>query len=295
MRTALATVATAALLSLAACSSGPDAGGDGSSEGGATFAERPSGELEDAAADGGGVAQVADEAKADAVRSVIATGDVALRGDDVAQVLLDVRKVVDAAAGEVEQSETETDRTGAPVRSRLVLRVPWARFDEVMQGLEESADLVSSSADKKDVTTEVLDVDVRVSVQRRSIDRIAQLLDRAGSIRDVVAIEAQLSRRQADLASLEQRQTYLADQTSMSTITVSIERARAAGPVEEEDDEAGFLTGLDTGWDALTTFAVGLATLLGAILPWLVALTVLGVPGALLVRRLRRRTAPAAG
>lgn len=294
MRTALAVAAV--LLSLTACSSGED---DGGASGGATSAEAPAADDADSApeaarslADGSGA-----QAKPAAVeqRAVIATGDVALRGDDVGQALVDVRRVVDGAGGEVEEENTETDRSGAPLRSRLVLRVPEDRFDETLAALKEVATLVSSSSSKKDVTTEVLDVGVRVEVQRRSIERIAALLDQATSIRDVVAIEAQLSQRQADLASLEKQQEHLAGQTSMSTVTVSVERTRdGAPPADDGSDDAGFLRGLDAGWHALATFAVGLATFLGAILPWLVVLLVLGLPGLVLVRRLRGRT-PQAG
>ena len=154
-----------------------------------------------------------------------------LKSDDVAGAIFDVRKVVDTYAGEVEANETQTDDDGDPLRARLQLRVPTAQFDEAMQDLEGVAVLIASSGNTKDVTTEVLDTDIRVDVQRRSIDRIALLLEQATSIRDVVAIEAQLSQRQADLAVLEKEQRYLEDQTAMATINVSVERTK--------DEEAG--------------------------------------------------------
>ena len=96
------------------------------------------------------------------------------------------------------------------------------------------------------MTTQVLDIDVRVEAQQRSIDRIQVLFDNATSIKDIVSIEGELSRRQADLASLQAQQRYLADQTSMSTITLAVERtpAKATKPKPKDDDEAGFLAGL---------------------------------------------------
>lgn len=307
MRRTLATFAAAALLALSACSSSGD-GGDGESSGGSAdvAAEGPAPAAAERDADGAALSSTADLAYADsaeaaekpaeaaAERSIISTGNVALRSDDVAQAVFDIGKVVDSLRGEVEEKNTETDKTGEVVRSRMVLRVPTADYADAMTALEGSADLISSGGSSKDVTTQVLDVDIRVQVQRRSIQRIALLLDRAESIRDIVAIEAQLSQRQADLASLEKQQDVLADQTAMSTITVSVERTKEPAPAAEQDeDEAGFLTGLDAGWDALKTFAVGVATFLGAVLPWTLVLLVLGLPGWTLVRRLRRRPAPA--
>lgn len=310
MRRTLAAVAATALLALTACSSSDGDGGGDSAGASAQYDESASEAPaepealtaydEDGAADPARadvVSQTAPDAEA---RSVISTGDVALRSKDVAQAVLDVRRVVDTVAGRVETDQAETDRKGALVRSQMVIRVPSASFDEAMQALKGTATLVSSGADSKDVTTEVLDVDVRVRVQRRSIERIALLLDRAESIRDIVSIEAQLSQRQADLAALERKQTVLASQTSMSTISVSVERTEKKPAADErEQNEAGFLTGLDAGWDALRTFGVGFATFLGAVLPWTLVLLVLAVPGVPLLRRLRRRpaappTAPAA-
>ena len=241
------------------------------------------------------------EAPTEQDQKLISNGAVQLKSDDVAKAMFDVRNVVDTYAGEVEANETQTDDDGDPLRARLQLRVPTARFDEAMQDLEGVAVLIASSGNTQDVTTEVLDRDIRVQVQRRSIDRISLLLEQASTIRDVVAIEAQLSQRLADLAVLEKEQRYLADQTAMATISVSIERIKEKKkPVvaKQKDDDSGFLAGLDGGWDALKTFGVGLATVLGALLPWLVVAAVLAVPGIPLLRRFRRRapapSAPAA-
>jgi hypothetical protein len=137
------------------------------------------------------------------------------------------------------------------------------------------------------VTTEVIDIGVRVRAQEKSIERIELLLGRAQSLRNIIAIESQLARRQADLDSLKAQQAYLADQTSLSTITVFLEKSEKATPAEV--DEAGFVAGLERGWAALGRAATVLATGLGAVLPFLVVLLLLGVPGWLLARSILRR------
>ena len=80
----------------------------------------------------------------------------------------------------------------------------------------------------------------------------------------------------------------------MSTITLSVERTPAKAKPKPEHHDAGFLAGLSGGWGAMTTFLVGVATVAGALLPWVVLALVLAIPGWPLVRRLRRRAAPAA-
>lgn len=234
-----------------------------------------------------------------AQRDIISTGTVALQTADVGATLAEVQQVVDRVGGQVTERTSETDdpdgsADGAVtelVRARLVLRVPAARFGDAMGDLEGTAELLSSDTTGQDVTTQVIDTDARVEVARRSIDRVAVLLDRAESIADVVSVEAQLAQREADLASLVQQQTYLGDQSSLSTITVAVRRTQeAAPPQEEKEDRAGFTAGLSSGWDALSGSAVVALTLLGVLLPWLVLLLVVGLPGVALTRRLRRRT-----
>ena len=224
-------------------------------------------------------------------RAVISTGTVTLRSKDVGQARFDVQKVVDGLRGEISDEQTSTDLEGRVDRSRLVIRVPSQFFDEAMQDLGKVADLRSAKRTSEDVTTEVIDIDVRVRAQEKSLERIELLLARAQNLRDIIAIESQLTRRQAELDSLKAQQAYLADQTSLSTITVFLERTeKKAAPVEPE--EAGFVAGLERGWDALGRAATVLATGLGAVLPFMVLLLLLGVPTWLLVRSLLRRRQP---
>jgi hypothetical protein len=301
LRTSLAVVAAGVLVLLSSCSSDSD-GGSSSSD----SAARDAGAGEVAAASASGAVPVASTGKSGdqpgsasgatiEQQKVISTGNVQLRSDDVGQAIFDVRKVVDGYRGTIAEDDTETDDDGAPLRSRMVVRIPTADFDHAMTELEKVATLVSSKRQSQDVTTQVLDMDARVESQRRSIDRIQVLFDHATSIKDIVSIESELSRRQADLESLESQQRYLADQTSMSTITLSVERTPGTvKPKPEHHDAAGFLAGLSGGWGAMNTFLVGASTVAGALLPWLVLALVLAIPGWPLARRLRRRTTSAA-
>ncbi|MBC9734566.1 DUF4349 domain-containing protein [Nocardioides marmotae] len=263
-----------------AASSGSDGG-----EAPAAAAREANGFVADDAASSAAV----DAVDAASARKVISTGNVALRADDVGEARFEVQKVVDRYGGEVAEEQTATDDDGEVKRSRLVLRVPSDRFDDAVESLKGAAELVTAGTTSEDVTTKVLDVDIRVRVQRRSIRRVELLLDRAQSIRDIVAIEAQLSRRQAALASLEKQQDYLADQTAMSTITVSLERTPREPAAAQADDDAGFLSGLSAGWHGLVTTALAVATVAGALLPFLAAGLLLGLPAWLLLKRLRRR------
>ena len=86
--------------------------------------------------------------------------------------------------------------------------------------------------------------------------------------------------------------SYLNNQTSMSTISVNISLpppAKEKKEKKEEPEEAGFLAGLEDGWNALKSFGTDTATLTGKALPFAGVLLVIGAPLFLVMRRLRRR------
>lgn len=296
-RRTAAAASVVALMALAACSAGSgDSGANSANDidaGGAVAAEAPAeGEaLRD------GLSYQADDAAGPAVdrdapeteEAIIRTGNVALESKDVEQAAFDVQQVVDEHGGEITDQKTSTDDEGDVRHARMVIRVPVAEFQDAFADLEQAADLTSSSSNSEDVTTQVIDNKVRIRAQRRSIQRIEVLLDRAQSIRDIMSIETQLTRRQADLDSLEQRQAYLQDQTSMSTITVSIERTVEDEKNEQEEEESGFVAGLSDGWDGLKTFGTWVGERTGNLLPFAGIGLLIGVPVWLLVRVAVRR------
>lgn len=228
-------------------------------------------------------------------RKIIAKGNVSLHSDDVELTIADVVRITDEYGGEITERETTTNKEGDLRTARLLLRIPVGAFTDALADLEDAADLQSSNSGAEDVTTQVIDTQVRIRAQRRSLARVEELLDRAQSISDIIRIEGQLTRRQADLDSLVQRLDYLKNQTSMSTITVNIALPpkEKEEPKKDEPEEAGFLAGLEDGWKALKSFGTDVATLSGQVLPFTVVLLVLGVPLLLLVRRFRRSDADA--
>ena len=298
-RTALVLPALVAALALGACggsgddSSGTDSGGADSIVASEAEVQRDAPIAGEEAFDGSEQRTDAGAASVETgypQRSVISTGVVSLRSTDVAELRFDVRSIVDLHRGEITEEATETNDEGEVKRSRLVIRVPVTEFADTMAELEDAGELVASSSTSEDVTTQVIDTQVRIRAQEKSLERVEILLARAQSIRDIIAIEAQLTRRQADLDSLKQQMAWLEDQTSMSTITVQLSTTPKDKPADE--DESGFLAGLQAGWDGLTSFAVGAATVLGALLPFAVVLAVVGLPVWLLVRRSLHRRRP---
>ena len=84
-----------------------------------------------------------------------------------------------------------------------------------------------------------------------SVDRLQQLLATATSISDLIAIESELTTRQAELDSLTQQRDWIVDQVDYSTLTLDLVTEDVA-PDPAPDD---FWSGLAAGWAALVGFA----------------------------------------
>lgn len=226
------------------------------------------------------------------VRSVIRTGEIAVTNDDLDEAREELDDVLLALDGIIDSESTQHDRKGRIERSTLVVRVPVDRFKAAMTALQGLGTAQHSDSSSKDVTTEVIDVDERVETLENSLDRLQRFQRAAAGIDDLIRYEQQITEREAELQSLKSQQAYLADQTSMSTITLYLSVPDKFVPPPGALDDAGFLAGLKSGWNALQDTVVVMLTVVGAVLPFALALALVGVPLALLVRRtLRSRPA----
>ncbi|MFE6024938.1 DUF4349 domain-containing protein [Streptomyces niveus] len=236
-----------------------------------------------AAADEGQGEQLAEDGKkaepdadADAAKThVIRTATLSVEVKSVTRALAEARSVALDAGGVIEDETTERV-DDSYITSHVVLRVPEAEYDSVLTELAGTGKLLSRTANAKDVTEQVVDVNSRIATQRASVNRVRKLMDQAQDITDVVALESQLNTRQAELESLLAKQASLADRTTMATVTLDLSE-RAKEEKADEDDGPGFLDALGGGWDAFVSVLRWIVVVLAAILPFVVALAVLFV------------------
>jgi Domain of unknown function (DUF4349) len=291
-RAALATPLLIVMFALAGCAG--LSGGEGSS------GDEPAGEPASRSSDAsGGSSSTSGDASTGVKQSVattplnrevISTGQISVSTRSISKARAEVLRLVTSYDGSVADEQTDSDQRGRINSSTLTLRVPTSDFGEAMDALARIGKVERQTRKSEDVTTQVLDNDARVRAAERAIRQIELLLSRADALRDIIAIESDLARRQADLDSLKSQQAWLEDQTSLSTINVQLSR-----PGEAPEDEArGFLAGLGDGWDAMTNATVVLLTVLGAVLPFAVLLAIFGTPlWMVLRRRVSAASAPA--
>lgn len=220
-------------------------------------------------------------------RAIIYTGTITVRVADPDKAAAEATALAAAAGGFVGGDQRTVDDTRST--ARLVLRVPSARFASVVDGIAKLGKESSRELSTEDVTTKVVDLDARIATAQASVDRVRALMARAQTIGEIVALESELSRREADLESLRAQKRRLDDLTTLSTVTALLLGPQAAIEGQPVRPETGFLAGVRSGWRAFIASMQVLLTVLGALLPWSVAI---GLPlwtALWLSRRIRRR------
>jgi hypothetical protein len=220
-------------------------------------------------------------------RAIIYTGSITVRVQDVDKAAASAATIVSAAGGFIGGDKRTSDDSHS--QATLQLRVPAGKFSAVVDDVAKLGDQEARDINTQDVTEESIDLDARIATQRARVDSARQLLAKAQNLSDLVMLEGEVGKREADLASLEAKKRRIDDLTALSTITAVL-----LGPDAQPSDEpqTGFLAGLKHGWRAFVTSLQVLLTVLGALLPWLVALGLPVAAALWLIRRLGERRRP---
>jgi hypothetical protein len=217
-----------------------------------------------------------------------------LRVRDLGQAAASVRSISAATDGVVVRENIggggdlvplrEPSRVSATTYGELTISVPSAQLDRVLTDLSRLGTVVRRETSAQNVTAEYVDTESRIRTMQASVERVRALMTKATEIAQVVTLETELSRRQADLEALQARMEALRASVERAPVHVSLTTDPAiiaTGP------GSGFLGGLEAGWRAFTASLVALATVIGAVLPFAVTAAAVGVPLWWVVRRRR--------
>ena len=223
-------------------------------------------------------------------RSLVYTATLTVRTKDVASATANAESLATVNGGfvgdEKSQSGTVPDVQGV-TRSTVTLRVPSAAFDKVIGQLGTGGTVQDETRSASDVTSQVVDTSSRITAQQAAISRITDLMKNAANMADVVTLEGELSRREADLESMQAQLATLNDQVSLSTITVTFLVPEAPAPTPAVKHRNALQRGLHDGWQAFTATLKVLLVVVGTLLPFAVLVIVLWWP----VKRLARLAA----
>lgn len=229
--------------------------------------------------EGGAAVDEASGEETTPLETVITTGSMSARVDDIDDAVTQIRAFAAAQGGRIDGESLEA---GKYPYAELTVRVPSAQVFALRRLVDDAGEVRSMNVDREDVATRVADVEARIDSLETSIRRLRAIIGESSTTRDLLDAEAQLTQRQADLEALQAQRRVLRDRTGLATIQVSLSPTEGARAVEPD----GFRGGLTTGWNALVATTNAVVTAAGVVVPWLVPLGLLG--GLVLLVRRRR-------
>ena len=148
----------------------------------------------------------------------------------------------------------------------LEIKIPSARFDDAISGLQPIGQLESVSVSAEDVGEEFVDVAARATNGRKLEQRLIDILGtRTGKLSDVLAVERELARVREDIERQEGRMRYLRTRASLSTLSVTVHEK---APVVAGTGSGGMLAeAFRQAWRNFIGFVASTIAAMGTLLP----------------------------
>ena len=180
--------------------------------------------------------------------------------------------------------------SSGPLRAYVTVRVPSDKYAAFVADAAKLGTVITESESADDVTQQHVDMVARLGNLNAEQTRLRQLFAKANTVKDMLAVEQELTRVQGDIESMKAQISYLERQAAMATVTLELTEPKAiAAP-------AGTDWGVQTALTNSIRAFVGTMNVLIVVLgPVLALLAFIGLPAALIawfiVRHVQRRRA----
>jgi hypothetical protein len=224
-------------------------------------------------------------------QSIIYTATMTVRSADVAAAARRITSIVVAAGGYTSDEHLVSGTRGKTGETiSITVKVPVPAYQGVLAQLSSPAlgKQIAMQQHATDVTQVVANVNSLVTSEQDAISALQGLLKRAGSVADLLQVQQQISADESTLNSLLAQQRALDHQTSYATVSMRLQ-SPVHQVVHKKAGQHGFVAGLKAGWRALKRATSVVLTALGAVLPFLIVVVVLGGIGYAGWRRVLRR------
>ena len=209
---------------------------------------------------------------------LIRTGSASVEVSDLDQAMAQVAQLATGVGGFVAGTSVAAGRDQVRAAT-LEVRIPAARWDEALRGLEPLGRVEAVNVSAEDVGEEFTDLTARAANARRLEERLVELLaTRTGKLDDVLSVERELARVREQIERMEGRMRFLQARAATSTLSISLHEPfpvlgqRGPNPIGEAFRDA---------WRNFVGFVAACISALGILVP----LGALGLAAWLVIRR----------
>jgi hypothetical protein len=155
-------------------------------------------------------------------KKIIKNGDLNLKIKNVENAVKEITQITENQNGEV-FSTNFSERVKGQKSGFMTIKVPVDKFEKTLNEIKNVAtQVLSESTTGQDVTEQYSDLQAQLKNKRAEEESFIKILDRAGEIKDVLAVTKELSRVRGEIERLEGRIRFMDSQTEMSTIVINL-------------------------------------------------------------------------
>lgn len=196
---------------------------------------------------------------------IIRTGQASVQVDSLEPAIARVEALARQVGAFVANTQVQAGQDQMRTAT-LEIRVPAARFDDLVHGLSPLGKLEYVNVSAQDVGEEFTDITARVANARRLESRLIELLaTRTGKLSDVLEIERELARVREEIERMEGRLRYLKAHVATSTLSVTVHEPPAV--VGETGSGGVIAEAFRDAWRNFVHFVAGLISSLGVLIP----------------------------
>ena len=166
-------------------------------------------------------------------RLIVKTGSLSLLVKNVPDAVKAVTNFVTGNGGFVVTSNISKEKD-APYGS-MMIRLPAAKFQAGIDVGKSLGEVKNEQTNGQDVTEEFVDLDAQLRILKATEIQFVQLMQRSGSISDILSVQRELMNVRSQIERLEGRMKYLKNSVALSTITLHLSTDPENLPIFEEN------------------------------------------------------------
>jgi Domain of unknown function (DUF4349) len=221
---------------------------------------------------------------------LVKTAELSLRLESIDKAMVQLRQIVRSKQGDIyDFQDDRLPENGRNHQATLMLKVPSTALENTLAEIAKLGRVESQGIKSEDVSQQLVDTDARLKNLRQQEDLTRKIMDRSGSVKDILAVSKELAAIRDQIERLDATVKNLRQQVAYSTINLRIEESQSTIPTGD-----AFGIQVQETWKNSTHAAGSLATNLALGLLWLVPFTpfiAIGCGGAYYLRQRRKRVA----
>lgn len=232
-------------------------------------------------------------------RKLITTMNLSAETEHFDALMGNLEKQIAELGGYIENSDQwngSVDYYGNRINDRsasLTVRIPMEKLDGFLSLMEENSNITNKSKNVEDVTLAYVDLESHKKALLTAEERLLELLEKAETVEDLIAIEEKLTDVRYQLESMESQLRTYDNKINYSTVYLNIQEVTRLTPVEAPTTwsriKNGFSENLYNLGEGIKDFFIGVVINIPYIVMWIIILGIGAFIGFLVVKHDKKK------